>query len=368
MILNRVDIQNYKNVEEAHLAFSPNVNCLIGNNGMGKTNILDAIYYLSFCRSSTSQTDASVIRHDEAFMMLKGHYTRRGVNEEISMALQRGKRKIARRGAKEYKRLSEHIGMLPIVMVSPTDWDLIRGSGEARRRLMYQIISQGDHQYLEALINYGKALEQRNAMLKQEINDRLLYESVEHTLCTAAATIHAARKQWAEAFVPTFTTYYNAIADSDEQVQIGYQSHLNEASMEDVLEHNRQRDLFLGYTSAGVHRDDLELMLNSHPMRTTASQGQCKTYTVALRLAQYDFLKQTSSTTPILLLDDIFDRLDARRVERIIDLVSTDRFGQIFITDTNRAHIDEIMQRMSGDHALFAVDHGHCQPVEGLNA
>ena len=362
MRLNTLAIVNYKNIADARLEFAPGVNCLIGNNGMGKTNILDAVYYLSFCRSSTGQADASVIRHDEPFMMLQGAYTRRGVDEDISIALQRGKRKVARRGGKEYQRLSQHIGLLPLVMISPMDWDLIRGAGDERRKLMNQIISQGDAEYLEALIRYSKAVEQRNSMIRREMRDPLLYETVEQVMCSAAQVVHAARAQWIEQFTPIFLRYYQAVAGDGEQVHLRYESALNEAPLEQVLAQNRDRDMAIGYTTRGVHRDDIELLLDGHSMRRTGSQGQCKTYTIALRLAQFDFIKQCNPATPILLLDDIFDKLDASRVERIVDIVAGEQFGQIFITDTNRTHIDRIVSRLKGDHQMFDVAGGVCTP------
>ena len=359
MILNNLHILNYKNIAEAALDFSPKVNCLIGNNGMGKTNVLDAIYYLSMCKSSIYLPDASVITHEAPFMMLQGRYSRRGVDEEISVALQRGKRKVVRRGGKEYQRLSQHIGMLPIVMVSPMDLDLIRGGGEERRRLMDVIISQADKQYLDALIRYNKALEQRNSMIRHDMRDPLLYETVEQQMCVAAELIHRMRRQWVEQFTPIFMEYYHAVAGADESVAMRYDSPLNGGvTMEQVLHDNRERDMIIGHTTRGVHRDDLELLLAGHSMRRTGSQGQCKTYTIALRLAQFDFIKAVNPTTPILLLDDIFDRLDALRVERIVDVVSGDRFGQIFITDTNRTHLDQIIQRQAGDYRMMTVEHG----------
>ncbi|MBQ4366986.1 MAG: DNA replication and repair protein RecF [Muribaculaceae bacterium] len=362
MRLNSLQILNYKNIAEARLDFSPKVNCLIGNNGMGKTNVLDAIYYLSMCKSHMNQADSSVIMHDAPFMMLQGHYTRRGVDEDITISLQRGKRKVVRRGGKEYQRLSQHIGMLPIVMIAPLDWDLIRGGGEERRRLMDTIISQSDKDYLEALIRYNKAVEHRNSMIRNEMRDPLLYETVEQVMCDCATRIHSTRARWVERFTPIFMEYYRAVAGDGEIVHMTYESHLNNATMLDVLNACRERDMILGYTTRGVHRDDIDLLLGDHPMRRTGSQGQCKTYTIALRLAQFDFIKAESTTTPILLLDDIFDRLDAHRVERIIDVVSSDRFGQIFITDTNRTHLDEIIRRQSGDYRMMTVANGEVIP------
>ena len=357
MTLNTATILNFKNIAEARLEFSPKLNCLIGNNGQGKTNVLDAVYYLSMCRSFASTADNSaVIRHGEPYMMLQGSYTRQ---------LQRGKRKVVRRDGKEYQRLSQHIGLLPVVMVSPMDWDLVRGSGEERRRFMDLIISQNDSEYLEALIRYNKAVEQRNAMIKKEMRDPLLYETVEMEMARNAALLHQRRSQWVEKFMPIFMYYYNAVAGEQETVSLHYKSHLNDGAMLDHLAATRERDMILGYTTRGVHRDDLELLLNHHPMRSTGSQGQCKTYTIALRLAQFDFLKANNPTVPILLLDDIFDKLDASRVERIVDVVSSDRFGQIFITDTNRTHLDEIVARHGGGHCLMHVENGAVTVMKG---
>ena len=367
MVLEQISIVNFKNIAQAQLSFSKGVNCLIGNNGQGKTNVLDAIYYLSYCRSFAGANDSGAIKHGEPFMMLQGHYERKEASEHITLAYNRGKRKVVKRNDKEYKRLSQHIGLLPLVMISPMDWDLIRGAGEERRRLMDQIISQGDAEYLSALIGYGKALEQRNSMIRREMTDPILFETVEHTLDTTARVIHARRSEWVERFLPIFMHYYQAIAGTGETVKLSYKSHLNDVpSMAQLLNANRERDLAIGYTSRGVHRDDLELWLDDYPMRRTGSQGQCKTYTVALRLAQFEFLKERTGDTPLLLLDDIFDKLDARRVENIVAVVGDRQgpFGQIFITDTNRTHLDYIMARTGDDdYTMMNVDNGVVTPM-----
>ena len=365
MTLEQLTILNYKNIAEAQLQFSPKVNCLIGNNGMGKTNVLDAIYYLSYCKSFTSNNEHSAaINHDANFLMLQGRYSRKGSTEEISLSVQRGKRKTVKRNGKDYKRLSEHVGLHPLVMISPLDWDLIRGGGDERRRLMDQIISQGNRKYLDALIRYNKALEQRNSMIKNDYRDPLLYESVESVMDSTAATLHESRKQWLEEFTPIFMRYYSAISGDAEQVRLSYKSHLTELSMQQLLNANRDRDMIMGYTTRGVHRDDIDLWLGDHSMRKTGSQGQCKTYTIALRMAQFEFLKKYTGTTPILLLDDIFDKLDERRVVSIINVVSNSQdFGQIFITDTNRTHLDEIVSMMSGDYSMMIVENGAINPI-----
>ena len=364
MILSRLSILNYKNIAEASLEFSPKVNCLLGNNGMGKTNVLDAVFYMSFCQSSQTRSDAATVRHGEEFMLLQGVYERNGKTEQISCAVQRGKRKSIKRNGKEYRRQSEHIGLLPLVMVSPADWNLISGGGEERRRLIDRIISQGNHAYLEALIDYNRALTQRNAMLRQGMVDPLLFESVDAFMCRAAEAIYKARLEWIERFTPIFMRYYGEIADSREKVRLDYRSELHERSMETVLKENFRRDTLLGFTSHGVHHDDIELMLGDELMRKTGSQGQCKTYTAALRLAQFDFLKLAGGPTPLLLLDDIFDKLDSHRVANIVRVVSQPSFGQIFISDTNRQHIDETIAALGGDYRIFFVEDGHCRKLD----
>ena len=363
MILRQLDILNYKNIAEAHLEFAPGVNCLIGNNGMGKTNVLDAIYFLSMTKSHTSPTNGDVIRHEQEMMLLQGLYSRRGQDEQISIGLQRGKRKVVKRGGKEYQRMSQHVGLLPVVVVSPLDADLIRGAGEERRHFLDRIIAQTDRDYLDALIRHTRAIEQRNSLLRNGTTDRILFESVEAMICSAARLIHDRRSAFAEQFTPIFGQYYADIAGEQERVGLTYESPLNDATPEQVLDSNRQRDAIMGYTTRGVHRDDICLTLNGHPMRRVASQGQSKTYTVALRLAQFDFLRQNNATTPALLLDDIFDRLDARRVERIIAIVAGERFGQIFVTDTNRDHLDRIINHTAGEHRIFEVADGQCTPI-----
>jgi DNA replication and repair protein RecF len=361
MTLNSISILNFKNIVEANLEFSQKVNCFTGNNGMGKTNLLDAIYYLSFCKSCTNQGDALVINDQSDMMLLQGHYTRRDEPMNISLGLQRGKRKVLKHDGKEYQKLSQHIGLLPIVMISPMDWELIRGSGEERRRLMDQVISQSDSEYLAALISYSKSLTSRNALIRQGYRDQILFDTFESQMCRTAAIIHEARAKWIDDFSPIFLDYYHSISGGSESVTITYNSHLNSSDMQSILSANRERDLLLGFTSGGVHRDDIELQLNGHSMRKIGSQGQCKTYTIALRLAQFDFLKRQSGITPILLLDDIFDKLDASRVSNIIAVSADARFGQIFITDTNRTNLDNIIRNIGGDYKIFSVNKGICQ-------
>lgn len=360
MILRDLSVTNFKNIPESRLEFSGKVNCFLGNNGMGKSNLLDAIYFLSFCKSFSGVADRLLLRRGEDFAILKARYERKGVDEELLMGLSAGRRKSLKRGGKEYGRLSAHIGSFPLVMVAPQDIDLIRDSGEERRRWMDMVISQSDPVYLDHLIRYGKALEQRNRLLREGAVDHNLYGAVELMMEMSAAYIHSTRAVWVAELSDIFDGYYNAVSGGGEHVALAYQSHLNEpdVTLQTLLDRERRHDEIVRHTSVGIHRDDIEMTLDGLPMRRTGSQGQCKTFTIALRLAQYDFLRRTTGMRPMLLLDDIFDKLDASRVERIMALVTGGEFGQIFVTDTNRTHLDEIMARTGGDYRLWRVENG----------
>lgn len=360
MILERISILGYKNIEQAELTFSPKLNCFIGKNGMGKTNLLDAVYYLSFCKSHNNQVDSQNIKHDADFALIQGYYLLGGSDEEeFFCSLRRRQKKQFKRNKKEYEKLSDHIGCLPLVMVSPSDSDLITGGSDERRKFMDVVLSQFDKEYLHALIRYNKALQQRNALLKSDMQaDESLYELWEEQLAYEGQIIHTKRKAFVEQFIPTFQYYYNFICQSNETVELKYESPLEEGNLVDLLKHKRERDKILGYTTSGVHRDDLDMRMDDYSIKKVGSQGQNKTYVVAMKLAQFDFLKKAGSTTPILLLDDIFDKLDSTRVEQIVKLVSEDNFGQIFITDTNRDHLDDILKGLNSDYRLYQVEVG----------
>ena len=358
MILEKLTILNYKNIGEVTLDFSPKVNCFIGHNGVGKTNVLDAIHYLSFCRSSISNTDSQVIRHGEEFFMLEGRYATDDADPEIVYCgMKRGTKKHFKRNGKEYRRLSEHIGLIPIVMVAPADNMIIDGLSEERRRLMDMVISQFDHAYIDHLSRYTKALQQRNSLLRQEEEpDASLLDVLEEQMGYEGECVFAAREAFVNELIPVFQSYYEAISGGREEVGISYESHCRRGPLAEVIRRDRFKDRAVGYSLHGVHRDDLVFTLGSHQMKREGSQGQNKTFAVALKLAQFDFLKRTASrTTPLLLLDDIFDKLDSDRVERIVEIVSSSSFGQIFVTDTNRDHLDKILARSGGDHKIFEV-------------
>mgnify|MGYP005606818717 FL=1 len=358
MILEKLTILNYKNIGEVTLDFSPKVNCFIGHNGVGKTNVLDAIHYLSFCRSSISNADSQVIRHGEEFFMLEGRYaTDEGEPEIVYCGMKRGTKKHFKRNGKEYRRLSEHIGLIPIVMVAPADNMIIDGQSEERRRLMDMVISQFDHAYIDHLSRYTKALQQRNSLLRQdEEPDASLLDVLEEQMGYEGECVFAAREAFVNELIPVFQRYYEAISGGREEVGISYESHCRRGPLCEVIRRDRFKDRAVGYSLHGVHRDDLLFTLGSHQMKREGSQGQNKTFAVALKLAQFDFLKRTASrTTPLLLLDDIFDKLDSDRVERIVEIVSASGFGQIFVTDTNRDHLDKILARSGGDYKIFEV-------------
>lgn len=362
MILKRISILNYKNLEQVELDFSTKMNCLIGQNGMGKTNLLDAIYYLSFCKSANNPIDSQNIKHDQNFFVLQGSYvTELGDVEEVYCGLKRRQKKQFKRNKKEYTRLSDHIGFIPLVMVSPADAELIAGGSEERRRFMDVVISQYDRDYLSALIRYNKALTQRNTLLKaEEEPDNELMEVWEEIMAMAGEVVYRKRKEFVNEFIPVFQTFYSSISQGQEQVNLSYESHADNGNLLQQLKDNRQRDRIMGYSLKGVHKDDLVMQLDSYPIKREGSQGQNKTFLIALKLAQFDFLRRTgSNTTPLLLLDDIFDKLDASRVEQIVKLVSGNRFGQIFITDTNRDHLDKILEKVHGEYKVFSVEQGN---------
>jgi len=360
MIIERISILNFKNIEEADLSFSPKMNYFFGNNGMGKTNLLDALFYLSFTKNHTNLLDSQLIKHDEEFCVLQGYYIDNGINEEIYCGIKHKQRKVFKRNKKEYERLSEHIGLIPIVMISPDDTELIQGGSVERRKFVDMIISQYDKEFLRNLIHYNKVLQQRNSLLKERavLSDNELFDILDEQLSSAGEIIYQKRKEFISDFRPIFQKYYQAISDGCESVDLQYDSHLNTLSLPQSLKEKRENDKILGYTSIGIHKDDLSFLLGNHLIRKIGSQGQNKTYLIALKLAQFHFLLQKNTSVPILLLDDIFDKLDANRVERIIRLVTNDEFGQIFVTDTNRKYLDEILRDMKHDYKLFQVEDG----------
>ena len=361
MLLEHLFVQDYRNIIQADLEFSPKLNCFVGKNGMGKTNLLDAVYCLSFCRSSISQTDQLTVRHGAECYQMQGSYILPGGDKTVIGCISRAKgHKQIKRDGKEYQRFSDHIGYIPLVMVSPQDTELISGGSDERRRFMDIIISQYDSDYLKQLISYNKALSQRNVLLKMEQEpDAELFLMWEQIMADTGQKIYQRRKALTDKLVPYFSEMYSLIGDSSEQVSLSYTSHAERGDLLAQFEEGRGLDRNAGYSLHGIHKDELEMNLDGYPIRREGSQGQNKSYLVALKLAQYRLLKESCGKRPILLLDDIFDRLDAVRVGRIISLVSDDdKFGQVFITDVDRNHIDGILDGAGCDYKVFTVQDG----------
>lgn len=362
MHIEEISIVNYKNINEAGIAFSHRLNCFIGKNGAGKTNILDAIYYLSFCKSFFTVNDQLNINHEENYFILNGQYHRADSHETINCGLQKGQKKQFKRNTKPYKKLQEHIGLLPLVMISPSDSELILGGSDERRKFMDGVISQYNQNYLDDLLKYNRALLQRNNLLKQFTTDRYFDEELlgiwDNQLIEYGNRIHEQRAKFVQKLIPVFQKYYSFISQGSEEVGLVHQSDLYDSDFESILKSALAKDRAVQYTSVGIHKDDLVLNLGEHPIKKLGSQGQKKTYLVALKLAQFDFIKEISGIKPMLLLDDIFDKLDSQRVEQIVATVAGEQFGQIFITDTNREHLDTIIEKLHTDFRIFMVETG----------
>ncbi|OFX52067.1 MAG: DNA recombination protein RecF [Bacteroidetes bacterium GWB2_41_8] len=362
MYIRELSLLNFKNFEQAEFKFTDGLNCFIGNNGAGKTNLMDAIYYLSFCKSFLNPVDAQNIRFDQDFFMVQGKYSRLDSEETIYCGLKRNQKKIFKRNQKDYKKLSEHIGLIPVIIVTPSDTNLISGGSEDRRRFVDAVISQYDAVYLENLIRYNRALQQRNLLLKQFAGrNTFQLESIEiwdDQLVKYGQAIHDGRMIFIEKLQPVFQHYYELISGGKEMVGLKLQSDLLTNDFSQLLKDSIGRDRMLQYTSTGIHKDDFEFELTNYPIKKFGSQGQKKTYLVALKLAQFDFMKEISGLTPILLLDDIFDKLDKNRVEQIVKLVADDHFGQIFITDTNREHLDQMIGSLDTESRIFTIADG----------
>lgn len=362
MFLKELCILNYKNLETANLSFSSNLNCFSGFNGAGKTNILDAIYYMSVGKSSFTMTDRQCVRHTSPFFMLDGRFEIGGQSfEHIVCSYTSEKGKIIKRNDKEYSKLSDHLGLLPVVMVTPSDVSLIMETGEERRRYINHFLSMLDREYLGALVRYNGVLLQRNKLLKELTPDSSLeiLEIINSQIATLGATIHQKRKNLIDALAPVVSNYYMRLSDDRECVELVYKSkYSTQEEILEALEANTLRDIINGHTSVGIHRDDVVMTIAGHPIRKYGSQGQQKSFIVALKLAQYDIIKQKMGVNPILLLDDVFDKLDGNRVKNLVRMVSEHKFGQIFITDSNKVRLDTLLEDITDERALFNVDAG----------
>ncbi len=365
MYIEDISILNYKNIKDINVSFSPGLNCLIGNNGAGKTNLMDAVYYLSFCKSFFNSSDMLNISHDENFFMLSGNYRRKGAAELISCGLQKGQKKQFKRNSKVYRRLMEHIGLIPLVMITPSDSVLILGGSEERRKFMDGVISQFNQSFLSDLLKYNRALLQRNNLLKHFVAERYFDDELlsvwDEQLIEYGSRIFDERKEFIKKLIPVFQKYYSFISQGNERVGLVHQSDLYDKPFETLLKESLSADRAAQHTTTGIHKDELVFSIDDFPIKRLGSEGQNKTFLISLKLAQYEFIKEISEMKPILLLDDIFDKLDRNRVEQIIKVVSGDDFGQIFITDTNREHTDEIIKKMNDNYSIFNVNQGEIE-------
>jgi DNA replication and repair protein RecF len=361
MYLNKLTLTNFKNYNDASCSMHSKLNCFVGNNGEGKTNLLDAIYYTCMCKSYFSATDIHSIRQGEDYMLIKAELYRNNKEEEILCGLQSNKKKQFRRNKKEYQRLNDHIGLFPIVMVSPADIQLITEGSDERRKYINSVISQYHKVYLDNIIHYNRILTQRNKTLKEfqsGSSQAELLDIYDEQMVGLGTEIYKERLEFINKFTPIFNSYYNLISGGKEQVELVYQSQITGNNYAELLHQSRKRDLAIQYSTVGIHKDDLILNLSKTNIRLIGSQGQQKTYLVAMKLAQFDFLKSVSETIPLLLLDDIFDKFDAGRVRQILKLVASEAFGQIFITHTNLDRMNAILEELDIDHKLFQVSNG----------
>ncbi|MDX1721211.1 MAG: DNA replication and repair protein RecF [Salegentibacter mishustinae] len=359
MFLKHLSLVNYKNLDSASFEFDTKINCFVGNNGVGKTNVLDSIYHLAFGKSYFNPITSQNINHDADFFVVEGQFEKLQKEEQILVSAKRGQKKVIKRNNKPYEKFSEHIGFIPTVIISPADRDLIIEGSETRRKFMDGVISQSDNIYLNKLIQYGKINAQRNSLLKyfaaNHSFDRDTLEVYNLQLSDLGQYIFEKRKAFLEEFIPIFNKRYADITKNEEQVDISYKSQLFDSSLASLLEANLQKDMALQYTSVGTHKDDLSFEIEGHPIKKFGSQGQQKSFLVALKLAQFDFIKAISKVNPILLLDDIFDKLDEQRVAHIVALVATDQLGQIFISDTHADRTEAVVKSSKQSYKLFKL-------------
>ncbi|MEX2349327.1 MAG: DNA replication/repair protein RecF [Flavobacteriaceae bacterium] len=359
MHLTTLSLVNYKNFEAVNFDFDHKINCFVGNNGVGKTNVLDAIYHLSFGKSYFNPITTQNINHDADFFVIDGTYQKNEKQERIIVSAKRGQKKIIKRNGKEYEKFADHVGLIPLVIISPADRDLITEGSDTRRKFMDGVISQGDQNYLNTLIAYNKVLAQRNALLKyfaaNNTSNKDTLEIYNTQMNQLGTIIYNKRKEFIKTFTPIFNKRHKSITNEKETVNLNYNSQLEDKGLLQLLEENYQKDRALQYTSVGIHKDDLSFEIDSFPIKKFGSQGQQKSYLIALKLAQFDFLKSLSKVNPILLLDDIFDKLDESRVEQIITLVERENFGQLFISDTHPERTENIIKKVHQTYKMFRL-------------
>ena len=359
MHLKKLNLINYKNFKNQTFEFNSKVNCFVGSNGVGKTNILDAIYHLSFGKSYFNPITSQNIKHGEDFFVVDGRYLKELKEEKIIVSLKKGGKKVIKRNSKSYNRFSDHIGLLPLVIISPVDRDLITEGSDLRRKFIDGVISQNDKIYLDQIIRYNKILFQRNSLLKQfylsRTFDRDTIEIYDEQLSKIGNLIFNKRKEFLELFSPIFFEKYSIISNNKEKVNLNYKSQLKNHRLQDLLISNIEKDKVLQYTSAGIHKDDIEFLIGNYPIKKFGSQGQQKSFLIALKLAQYEVLKAKSGNSPILLLDDIFDKLDSKRVKQIIKMVNDSNFGQLFISDTDAKRTENVVKSAHENYEIFKL-------------
>ena len=363
MHLESLELLNFKNYGDINLYFSPQINCLVGNNGSGKTNMLDAIHYLSLTKSAFNPIDSQNIKHEENFMVIRGSFNKADKKESIQCSLQQGQRKVVKHGKKPYERIGEHIGRFPVVLIAPNDTDVIREGSEIRRRFFDSIISQIDQQYLQWLLQYNHVLKQRNSLLKHFADsntlDRDLLEPYNHQLLSLGLLVLKARKEFLNDYLPFFQNHYQNLSEGKENVEIKHESNMDVDDPAAALHSSLRRDLALQRSNIGVHKDDYVFEIEGHPLKKYGSQGQQKSFVIALKLAHFDIMRQHKGYKPILLLDDIFDKLDDHRIARLMELVSGHTFGQLFVTDARPERTERIFQQLPETEVkVFIIDNG----------
>jgi len=359
LILNKLSLINYKNFDTESFYLDQKINCFVGDNGVGKTNVLDSIYHLAMTKSYFHSLSSQSINHKAEFMVIEGDFKKGEKSENIINSLKKGKKKTVKRNGKIYKKFSDHIGLIPVVMISPYDRDLIQEGSSNRRKFVDNVISQNNKNYLNQIINYQKILSQRNALLKyfrkNNTFDISILKVYNDQLSDISIPIHKTRLDFFKNFVPVFLNRYNSISQNKEKVNILYESQLNHESLDSLLDHSLEKDRIVQYTSCGIHKDDLIFEIDGFPIKKFGSQGQQKSFLISLKLAQFDYLKTESKSSPILLLDDIFDKLDNKRVQQLIKLVNNDEFGQLFISDTDYNRTENIIKKIDSSYKMFEL-------------
>ena len=359
LILNKLSLINYKNFDTESFYLDQKINCFVGDNGVGKTNVLDSIYHLAMTKSYFHSLSSQSINHKAEFMVIEGDFKKGEKSENIINSLKKGKKKTVKRNGKIYKKFSDHIGLIPVVMISPYDRDLIQEGSSNRRKFVDNVISQNNKNYLNQIINYQKILSQRNALLKyfrkNNTFDISILKVYNDQLSDISIPIHKTRLDFFKNFVTVFLNRYNSISQNKEKVNILYESQLNHESLDSLLDHSLEKDRIVQYTSCGIHKDDLIFEIDGFPIKKFGSQGQQKSFLISLKLAQFDYLKTESKSSPILLLDDIFDKLDNKRVQQLIKLVNNDEFGQLFISDTDYNRTENIIKKIDSSYKMFEL-------------